>query len=67
MTGKCNCCGRTKDLRLGSCWDCANCESVIADGTDMYEKPIPETEGLSTHMNKVKYIIDKYKKPEKHD
>jgi hypothetical protein len=35
MTGQCICCGRTQDLRLGACWDCAEAESVIEDGTDM--------------------------------
>lgn len=61
MTGTCNCCGRNLDLRLGFCFDCAEMESVIADGTDMRDNPVPHTDGFSSHMDKLKYILDKTK------
>lgn len=60
MTGQCNCCGRTQDLRLGSCWDCANSESIIEEGTDMYDESPPKIEGMSTSMSKLQFILRKY-------
>ena len=61
MKNKCKCCGESKDLRLGFCWECAECESVIAEGIDMRDNPITKNDGFSSHMNKLKYILDKYK------
>ncbi|CAB4219526.1 hypothetical protein UFOVP1615_18 [uncultured Caudovirales phage] len=61
MNGKCNCCEQHKDLRLGFCFECCELESIIADGTDMYNNEIPKNEGLSQSMNKLKYIIIKLK------
>ena len=60
MTGQCNCCGRIKDLRLGSCWDCADSESIIEDGTDMYDVVPSKIEGMSISMSKLQYILRKY-------
>jgi len=60
MKGQCICCGRTQDLRLGSCWDCAEAESVIEDGTDMRNVAPQKIEGLSTSMSKLQYILRKY-------
>lgn len=60
MKGQCKCCGRTSDLRFGACWDCAECESVIEDGTDMRDVPPPKIEGLSPSMSKLQYILRKY-------
>jgi len=60
MTQVCECCGRTKDCRLGFCWDCAESESVIEDGTDMRDKEPPLQEGMSKSMSKLKYILNKY-------
>jgi hypothetical protein len=54
---KCDCCKREQDLRFGICFDCAAAESVIMDGTDMYDKPIERQEGLSTALSKVQYIL----------
>lgn len=61
MTNKCNCCGKVKELRLGFCWECVECESVIADGTDMRDNQIPKNDSLSSNMNKLKFILDKFK------
>ena len=63
MIGQCKCCGHNTDLRLGFCWECAECESVIADETDMREKEIPTYEGFSKHMNKLHYILTRFKTP----
>lgn len=60
----CKCCGRKEELRLGFCFDCAECESVIADGTDMYDKSIPILPGMSTAMSKLHYILSKFSKVE---
>jgi hypothetical protein len=60
MTGQCKCCDRTKDLRIGFCFDCAEAESIIKEGTDMYDEPIPIKGGMSESMSKLRYILRKY-------
>jgi len=57
---KCKCCNRKEDLRMGFCFDCAECESVIADGLDMYDNEIQKQEGMSTAMSRLQYILKKY-------
>lgn len=57
---KCKCCNKEKETRIGFCMDCADCESVIKDGTDMYDKPINKIEGQSKYMDKLKYILEKF-------
>lgn len=57
---KCNICEREKELRFGTCWDCATAESIIADGTDMYEKGIDGGDTpAKTAMEKVRLLIQK--------
>ncbi len=34
---KCQCCGREEDLRMGYCYDCAEAESIIMEGKDMFD------------------------------
>ncbi len=58
--GFCACCGFRRDTRVGICFDCAECESVIAEGLDMHDKPIPKLKGFSSHMAKVRYILKKH-------
>ena len=60
MRSNCKCCGRNLDLRLGICFDCANAESIIIDGVDMYDTEIPKQEGLSTALSKVQHILKMY-------
>lgn len=60
MTQECNCCGRTADTRMGYCWECVECEAVIAGGLDMYDKEIPKYKGMSSSMNKLKYVLNQY-------
>lgn len=57
---RCACCGRMEELRMGICWDCATCETVIGEGIDMHDKPIPQLAGYSKSMAKLKYILDRY-------
>lgn len=60
---ECKCCQREfslSNLRLGVCFDCANAESIIVEGVDMYDKEIPKVEGLSKSLSKLKYILDIY-------
>lgn len=43
MTGdqipdKCVMCGRTQDLRMGWCFDCAEAQSIIGNGIDMDDR-----------------------------
>jgi len=57
---KCKCCGHEKELRMGVCFDCANAESIIVEGVDMWDKEVPKQEGLSTGLSKVQYILKLY-------
>ena len=57
---KCKCCNREKELRMGFCFDCVESESVIVEGVDMYDKEIPQVEGLTKAMSKLQYILKKY-------
>ena len=45
---------------MGACWDCAESESVIAEGLDMYGQEIPKFDGMSSAMSKLQYILKKY-------
>jgi len=60
MTQECKCCGRTLDTRMGFCFDCVESESVIVEGVDMYDKEIPQPEGLTKGMSKLQYILRRY-------
>jgi hypothetical protein len=60
MENNCNCCGRNLELRFGVCFDCADAESVIVEGVDMWDKEIPKIEGLSTSLSKLQYILKKF-------
>jgi hypothetical protein len=57
---QCKCCEREMELRLGYCFDCVNSESVILDGTDMYDREIQREQGMPMSMAKVKYILKKF-------
>ena len=62
MTGECKSCGKNKDLRLGHCWDCAEAESIIEDGTDMRDKGIFDNgtdRPAKTAMEKLRLLIEK--------
>ena len=58
---KCRCCNREQELRLGFCFDCANAESIMVEGVDMYDKKILKEEGLSFALTKLKHILKLYK------
>jgi len=60
MTGKCKCCQREKDLRMGFCFDCVEAESIIVEGVDMYDEKIPIVEGLTKGMSKLQRILKNY-------
>lgn len=49
---KCEICGKDNETRLGACWNCAEAESIISDGTDMYEKGTAKTA-----MDKLRMLI----------
>ncbi len=57
---KCKCCKRDKELRLGFCFDCANGESIITEGVDMYDNEIAKIEGLSKDLSKLQHILKLY-------
>jgi hypothetical protein len=57
---KCKCCNREQELRYGVCFDCADAESIIVEGVDMWDNEIPKQEGLSTGLSKVKHILNKF-------
>jgi hypothetical protein len=57
---KCKCCNREKELRVGVCFDCADAESVIVEGVNMWDKEIPKQEDLSNGLSKLQYILSKF-------
>ena len=58
---KCKCCNReSNDLRFGFCFDCANSESIIVEGMDMYDNPIEKKEGMSKALSKLQEILKLY-------
>jgi predicted ATP-dependent serine protease len=61
MIANCQCCGKSSDTRLGFCFDCVECESVLVEGLDMNDNEIEKYPGLTNSMNKLKYILKKFK------
>jgi len=57
---KCKCCDREQELRFGVCFDCADAESIITEGVDMWDNPVEKVEGLSEHLSKVRHILSLY-------
>ena len=51
----CQICGDPVETRFGACFRCADAESVIATGEDMFDKKVAETP-----MEKLKYILHAY-------
>ena len=57
---ECSICKKNKDLKLGVCFDCANAESIIAEGLDMWGRGIDKKEDpAKTSMDKLKLLIQK--------
>ena len=59
---KCEICKRKgisqNDIRMGVCWDCAQAESIIADGLDMYDTgPSGGNTPAETAMEKLLFLI----------
>ena len=53
---KCRICNNNddRDLRFGVCFTCAEAESIISEGKDMYDKG-----EAKTAMDKLKMLIEK--------
>lgn len=64
---KCLCCKREQELRMGFCFDCAGAESIIDDGTDMFDNELPEKDRIpgSVAINRLRFLIVKGWKPPK--
>lgn len=57
---KCKSCERNGDTRIGFCWKCAEAESIISNGLDMYDEgPNGGTKPAHSPMDKVKFLIKK--------
>lgn len=57
---KCKICGSEKEVRIEVCFDCADAESIIAEGLDMFDKGINgKNEPAKTSMEKVQLLIQK--------
>lgn len=50
----CSICGRHAETRMGVCWECAEAESIILEGKDMYDDG-----NTKTAMEKLKMLIKK--------
>ena len=51
----CQICGDPVETRFGGCFRCADAESVIATGEDMWDKKV-----ANTPMEKLKYVLKAY-------
>ena len=59
---ECKTCGKKAELRLGYCWECAEAESIIFEGTDMRDKGMVfdgEERPAKTAMEKLQFLIKK--------
>ena len=57
---ECGICKRTTETRLGVCFDCAEAESIIKEGLDMYDKGINGTDKPAKKpLDKLQLLIDK--------
>jgi hypothetical protein len=57
---KCKCCGSISDTRGGYCFNCADAESIITTGLDMYDKGFDGTEKpTETNFDRLKFLIKK--------
>jgi hypothetical protein len=57
---KCLCCNKDKELRFGVCFDCAEIQSIIVDGTDMRENGLKEdNKPAKTSLEKVKLLRER--------
>jgi len=56
----CKVCNQQVETRLGVCFSCAEAESIIADGTDMYDQtPMGQDVPATTAMDKLKFLVEK--------
>ena len=58
---KCRFCGKEGETREGGCWKCAEAESIIEEGLDMYDKGIGGEKNVPAVYagQKLKMLIDK--------
>lgn len=57
---KCKICGKEKELRFDTCFNCVEAESIIATGLDMYDQGIEKTEiPAEKAIDKLKLLIQK--------
>jgi len=62
MTADCKVCGKKSELRLGYCLECAEAESIIAEGTDMRDGGVSiagEQRPAETTREKLIFLIQK--------
>jgi hypothetical protein len=60
ITRGCKICKKDRELRMGVCFDCADAESIIAEGVDMWDKGIDgKEEPAKTAMDKLQFLISK--------
>lgn len=45
---ECKICKKNKELRMGTCFSCADAESIISEGVDMWGKGL-DSDGGETH------------------
>ena len=55
----CKFCGKDKALRLGGCFDCADAESIIEEGTDMWGQGMENGEPATSAGQKLKLLINR--------
>lgn len=56
----CKMCNKEEDLRFGWCFDCAEAQTILGTGKDMYEKGDGGTELPTKEVNaRLKMLVDK--------
>ena len=54
----CKFCGKGRELRFGGCFECADAESIIAEGRDMWDKGMENDEPATSPGQKLKMLIE---------
>lgn len=56
----CKICNKDKELRMGTCFDCAEAESILFGGTDMHDKGLNgSNKPAKSSLEKLKLLIEK--------
>jgi hypothetical protein len=58
MIGECSICNKKKDLRGGGCFNCAEIQSILIEGVDMYDQSFLDKKFTLNNVKQVNAIIN---------